>query len=228
MGVRKASAKSAKQSRPQIDENIVKNTGHSSTEDERWLEDIAILRRAAQELTQRGQTAKPAIASLACDNSFNGLLEAFGYSSADHLNESLRELYHKNPERLAAFLKVALRESSPEQRRVMGTALVESGLVNEAINNLTGPRDGESYSAFSLLFLAAKSGVIQPLITVIEEHPDVELRLKLIGLLVSSGLPEVLTAFRRLAASTTLAFELRPVVVEAINQVNIQIREAAA
>jgi hypothetical protein len=227
MGVRKTSAKSAKHSRPQIDEPPVKASG-SRTDDQRWLEDIAILRRAAEELTKQRQTGKPAIASLARDNSFNGLLEAFGYASADHRNDSMRELYHKNPERVAAFLKMALRESSPEQRRAVGTALVESGLVNEAISNLTHARDGESYSAFSLLFLAAKSGVIQPLITVIEEHPDLELRLKLIGLLVSSGLPEVLTAFRRLAASTALAFELRPVVVEAINQVNIQIREAAA
>jgi hypothetical protein len=208
---------------------IVNGESQQSAENESWIEDMAVLRRAAQEFAQKRLATRSTVPMAGPpDNSFHTLLEAFGYSSKPQRNEELRTLYHSNPERVASFLKIALRESSAEQRQIIGAQLLASGLVDEAINNLTRGKDKESYSAFSLLFLAAKSGVIQPIVTVIERHPSVELRLKLIGLLVSSGVPEVLPAFRRLVVSKALSFELRPAIVDGINQLNIQMRETAA
>jgi hypothetical protein len=199
-----------------------------STENERWIDDMAVLRRAAEELAQKRLATKSIVPTLAMDNSFHSLLGPFGYSSKLQRNEAIRTLYHSNPARVISFLNIALRDSSPEQREIIGVELLDSGLVEEAINTLTGANDKESYSAFSLLFLAAKSGVIQPLVTVIEKHASVELRLKLIGLMVSSGVPEVLAAFRRLAVNKALGFELRSAIVDGINQLNIQMRETAA
>lgn len=199
-----------------------------STENEHWIDDMAVLRRAAEELAQKRLATKSIVPTLAIDNSFHSLLGPFGYSSKLQRNEAIRTLYHSNPARVISFLNIALRDSSPEQREIIGVELLDSGLVEEAINTLTGANDKESYSAFSLLFLAAKSGVIQPLVTVIEKHASVELRLKLIGLMVSSGVPEVLAAFRRLAVNKALGFELRSAIVDGINQLNIQMRETAA
>jgi hypothetical protein len=207
---------------------VVDAESQRSTENEPWIDDMAVLRWAAEELAQKRMATTSMVPTLATDNSFHCLLGPFGYSSKLQRNEAVRTLYHSNPERVASFLKIAIRDSSPEQRQTIGAELLDSGLVDEAINTLTGAKDKESYSAFSLLFLAAKSGVIQPLVTVIERHPSVDLRLKLIGLLVSSGVPEVLPAFRRLAVSKVLSFELRPAIVDGINQLNIQMRETAA
>jgi hypothetical protein len=198
-----------------------------SVENDAWVDDIAVLRRGAEQVAQKRLATRLAVSTGAPDNAFHTLLEAFGYSSQRQRNEELRTLYHNNPERVASFLKIALREGSAEQRQIIAAELLASGLVDEAINNLARSKDKESYSAFSLLFLAAKSGVIQPLVTVIERHASVELRLKLIGVLVSSGAPEVLPAFRRLAASNALSFQLRSAVVDGINQLNIQVRETA-
>jgi hypothetical protein len=200
----------------------------TTAEDKRWIEDMAILRRAAQELAERRMTAKTATPWLASDNAYYRLIDSLGRSSDEDRNQTIRVLYHNNPEKVASFLNVALREGPPERRRKIGAALMGSGLVKEAINNLTGEKDKECYSALSLLFLAARAGEIQPLVSAIESHPSVELRLKLVGLLVSSGEPEILKAFRRLAVSKSLALEVRPAIVEAISRLSTQTREAAA
>jgi hypothetical protein len=234
MRSKKASPRSSSQGRQVSSEKVAGGTTaapriseRTQNDDERWLEDIAILRRAAEELAKQS-SSRGKVPNLASDNSLYGFFDAVGYSSKASRNEAVRSLYNSNPERVASFLKAALRESTEEQRRKIAEALLDSGLVGQALRNLTDETGRESYSAFSLLFLAAKSGVIQPLISVIESHPSSELPLRLIGLLVSSGVPEVLPAFRRLAASKSLKFELQPAIVEAIHQLNIQIREAAA
>ncbi len=127
----------------------------TSIEDQRWFEDMAILRRAAAELAERRTAAKSSAPWLARDDSFYGFVEALG-------------------------------------------------LVSDAIKTLIGEGGKDSYSAFSLLFLAAKAGEIQPLVRAIENHPSVELRQKLIGLLASSGENESLPSSRRLPVAKTL------------------------
>ncbi len=201
--------------------------GQSSTRNEQWLADMAVLRQAAEELTRRRTLAR-----LSPDRSPEGSSSDFDepldYSSESDRNQAVRAFYRDNPDRAASLFTVALREGSPEQRRQIGAALVGSGLVDEAIRGLTNDRNENNYSAFSLLFLAAKSGEIDPLVKVIESHTSLELRLKLIRLLVSSGESEILKVFRRLAVNQTLPAELRSAIVEAIDQLNSGARETAA
>jgi len=181
----------------------------TSPADERWFQDMVILRRAAAELAESRNAAKLSAPAPARDHSFNRFVEALGYSSEEHRNSAVRALYDNNPERAASLFNMALRESSAEGRRNLGAALIGSGLVSEAIKNLIGDGGNDSYSAFSLLFLAAKAGEIQPLVRAIENHPSVELRRKLIGLLASSAendspLPLGRLAFTRTRASNGL------------------------
>ena len=78
-----------------------------------------------------------------------------------------------------------------------------------------GESRGNSYGAFSLLFLVAKAGEIQPLMHLIENHPSVELRVAVIRLLASSREPEIAPTFRRLAMSSLMPGEVRSAVMEA-------------
>ena len=75
------------------------------------------------------------------------------------------------------------------------------------------------YGAFSLLFLVAKAGVVEPLTTVIEKHPSLDLRLAVIRLLASSNEPEIVPALQRLAANGSLAQQLRCAASEAVTQI---------
>jgi len=198
----------------------------SAGQDDQWLKDMAILRRAAEDRIQKRSAAKLSFPWVTTDPSMHPFAETFN-ASAEKQDAVVRSFYEHNPDQAASLLNVALRESSPGQRRRIGAALVNSGLVSEAIENLTSEKNQDTYQAFSLLFLAAKAGEIDPLVQVIETNKNLELRLKLIGLLVSSGERESLEAFRRLAAGKSLPVELRSALLKAIDQLNVQARESA-
>ena len=186
-------------------------------EAQRWREEMAILRRAAEELASRRNAAKAGVPLRVTGDPFDRVAAGLEDPSAEARYAAVRALYSLDPDRAASFFNIGLREGSSEQRRKIGAALAGSGLVDEAIDDLSGDSHENSYGAFSFLFLVAKAGEVQPLLQVIENHPSIDLRLTVIKLLASSGEPDVVPAFRRLAASS-LPPEVRAAVAEAIGQ----------
>jgi HEAT repeat protein len=195
-----------------------------SEADERWTEDVATLRRAAEELVHR-RHAKLSLAhssklnfSRPLNGPFDEIAQSLDDPSADVRKKAVRDLYELDPDRAATLVNEALRAGSSEERRRIGTALADSGLLYEAIDDLMAANYESCYGAFSLLFLVAKAGVVDPLITVIEKHPSLDLSLAIIRLLASSGEAEVTPALLKLASNNTLAVELRNAVAEAVVQ----------
>jgi len=180
-------------------------------EDQRWSSDIATLRRAAEELVQRRLARSP----------FEQTAELLDDPSAEVRQKAVRDLYEMDPDRAATFVNDALRDGSPEERRRIGNALADSGLLYEAINDLMAADHENCYSAFSLLFLVAKAGVVEPLSTVIEKNPNLDLSLAIIRLLATSGEPEVASTLQRLAANESLPSELRSAAAEAVMQLTL-------
>jgi HEAT repeat protein len=190
----------------------------STVEEQRWSEDVVTLRRAAQELVlRRNQQRHPA---KALNPAFDEIARSLDDPSPDVRQQAVRELYELDPDQAATLVNDALRAGSPEERRRIGNALADSGLLYEAIDDLMAENHESCYGAFSLLFLVAKAGVVEPLSSVIEQHPSFDLRLAVIRLLASSGEPEVAPALQRLAANTSLGPELRSAAAEAVAQLN--------
>lgn len=192
--------------------------------DERWSEDVATLRRAAEELVQR-RHAKLTLSqnpqlkiSRPVNGPFDEIAQSLDDPSAEVRKKAVRELYELDPDQAATLVNDALRAGSPEERRRIGTALADSGLLYEAIDDLMGENHESCYGAFSLLFLVAKAGVVEPLITVIEKSPSLDLSLAIIRLLASSGEPEVGPALQKLASDSSVAPELRSAAAEAVVQ----------
>lgn len=185
-----------------------------SKDDERWTEDVVTLRRAAEELVQRRRHL-PSL-SKRVNSQFDEIAQSLDDPSAEIRKKAVRELYELDPDRAATLVNDALRAGAPEERRRIGNALADSGLIYEAINDLMAENYESCYGAFSLLFLVAKAGVVEPLITVIEKHPSLDLRLAVIRLLASSGENDVALAFERLAANPSLAPEIRSAAAEAV------------
>jgi HEAT repeat protein len=183
-------------------------------EDERWSNDIAILRRAAEELAQR-RSEKPALRI--ARTAFDEIAGSLNDPSAAVRQKAVRDLYELDPDQAAMLVNNALRDGSPEERRRIGSALADSGLLYEAIDDLMAENHESSYGAFSLLFLVAKAGVVEPLSTVIEKHPSLDVSLAVIRLLASSGEPKVAVSLQRIASNTALAPELRSAAAESIN-----------
>jgi HEAT repeat protein len=183
-------------------------------ENDPWAEDMVILRRAAADLARRRTRTRGV-----SDDSFDQIIESLDNPSLEVRSAAVRALYECDPDRAASFLNLTLRQGSPAERRQVGAALAGSGLLSEAIHDLMGESHENSYRAFSLLFLVAKAGEVEPLISVIESHPSIELRLVVIRLLASSGEPEIVDAFRRLGISSSLPVEVRSAAIEASNQI---------
>jgi len=185
------------------------------SEDERWNRDIATLRQAAQELAER-RNVRPRLRL--ANSAFEQTAQLLDDPSAEVREKAVRDLYAMDPDQAATFVNNALRDGLPEERRRIGSALADSGLLYEAIEDLMAANHENCYSAFSLLFLVAKAGVVEPLISVIEKNPSLELSLAVIRLLASSGEPEVAPTLQRLAANTSFAPELRSAAAEAVTQ----------
>ncbi len=164
------------------------------------------------------------LARLGGEDAFRYISRAFEDQSEDVRNTAVRALYDLQSDRAASFTR-ALREGSADRRRKIGAALAASGLASEAITNLTGESREKTYDAFSLLFLMAKAGEVQPLMKAIEDYPNLEVRLAVVKLLALSGQPEIVPAFRRLAVRGSLPSEVRSAVMEAIYQISSQTRE---
>lgn len=194
--------------------------------DERWSEDVATLRQVAEELVQRrSQQAKLSqYSKLSLSRPINGPFDEIAQSLDDPSPEvrkkAVRELYELDPDQAATLVNDALRAGSPEERRRIGTALADSGLLYEAIDDLMAENHESCYGAFSLLFLVAKAGVVEPLTTVIEKHPSLDLSLAVIRLLASSRERDVIPALEQLTRNPSLAPELRSAAAEAVLQLS--------
>ena len=91
----------------------------------------------------------------------------------------------------------------------------------------TGEGRDRTYSAFSILFLMAKAGEVQPLMQAIGKHPNTEVRLTSVKLLTLSNQQQVLPGLRSLASRDSLPPEVHTAVMEAIYQLSTQTREVA-
>ncbi len=130
----------------------------------------------------------------------------------------MRDLYEMDPDQAATLVNNALRDGTPEERRRIGSALADSGLLYEAIDDLMAENHESCYGAFSLLFLVAKAGVVEPLSSVIEKHPSLDLSLAVIRLLASSGEPQVAETLQRLSLNPSLPPELQSAAADAVTQ----------
>jgi HEAT repeat protein len=188
-----------------------------SKSDERWHADVATLRQAAEELVRRRELAKPNLPGV-ISGPFDEIAQSLDDPSAEVRQLAVRELYEIDPDQAATLVNDALRAGSPDERRRIGHALADSGLLYEAIDDLMAENHESCYGAFSLLFLVAKAGVVEPLITVIEKHPSPDLSLAIIRLLATSGEPEVGPALKKLSSDASLAPEIRSAAAEAVAQ----------
>ena len=165
------------------------------------------------------------LSQLGTEESFDLIATCFDDPSVQVRNAAARALCELNPDRAASMTR-ALREAGPERRRRIGAAFAASGLASQAINCLAGEGRDVTYDAFTVLFLMAKAGEVQPLIETIENHANIAVRLAVIKLLAFSNQSGVVPAFRRLAVRASLPAEVRSAVMEAIHDISTPARES--
>jgi len=199
--------------------------GIVAAEEDGGIPSEILTRLSSHDPTER-QSALAEVVRVGGDDAFRCITRAFDDESVEVRNAAACALFDLQPDRAATFTR-ALREGTTERRRKIGQALAGSGLAKVAIANLTGESREKTYDAFSLLFLMAKAGEVQPLMQAIEDYPNVEIRIAVVKLLALSGQPEIVPAFRRMAVRGSLPAEVRSAVMEAIYQIGSHARESA-
>ncbi|HYW69444.1 MAG TPA: hypothetical protein VE961_00325, partial [Pyrinomonadaceae bacterium] len=160
------------------------------------------------------------------EQSFELITRSFDDGSVEVRNAAARALYSLQPDLAASFTR-ALREASPERRRKIGAAIAGSGLAANAINSLAGEGRDRTYDAFSILFLMAKAGEVQPLMTAIAKHSNLDVRLTAVKLIGLSNQQQMLPQLRHMASREHLPEEVASAVMEAIYLLSNQTREVA-
>lgn len=199
----------------------------TTIEDEFEAEDVthtipaALRARLANADARERVAAVAALGRITNQEAVEEIYAAFDDRAVEVRNAAAQALHRATTDHTGAFTR-ALREASPERRRNIGAAIAGSGLATHALKNLTGESRERTYEAFSLLFLMAKAGEFNPLLSAIEQEPNTEVRLAVVKLLALSGQPEVLPAFRRLAVRGSLPPDVRSAVMEAVYQISNQ------
>jgi capsular exopolysaccharide synthesis family protein len=143
---------------------------------------------------------------------------AFDDPAPDVRAAAARALNDFQADRVGSFMR-ALWGAAPERRRRIGAGIAASGLMREAIGDLTSSSSEKIHEAFSLLFLMVKAGEYQPLMDVVADHPSDELRIAALKLISLSGEMRVLPDLRRLAQTNSASPELRAAAREATSQI---------
>ena len=160
------------------------------------------------------------------EQAFEFISNSFDDQSVEVRNAAARALYSWQADLAASFTR-ALREAPLERRRRIGAAIAGSGLAANAINSLAGEGRDRTYNAFSILFLMAKAGETQPLMTAIAKHPNLEVRLTAVKLIGLSNQQSVLPALRHMASREQLPEEVSGAIMEAIYLLSNQKHEVA-
>lgn len=130
-------------------------------------------------------------------DAFGLIADCFEDHSPHVRNAAARALRILEPTRTVDLFNRALEEGSAERRRNIGSAIADSGLAAEAIDNLVSESREDTYNALSILFVMAKTGEVEPLVHAIEENQNDEISRAVIKLLTLSGQSDVAEAARK-------------------------------
>jgi HEAT repeat protein len=125
---------------------------------------------------------------------YNAIVSGFDDQSSEVRNAAALALLEIDEERPVEWFTRAFEEASAERRQNIGLAIAGSGVAAEAVNSLSGGTREDTYNALCVLFLMAKTGEVEPLVTAIEHHKDLEVRRAAIRLLTLSGQSEIADA----------------------------------
>jgi HEAT repeat protein len=146
---------------------------------------------------------------------FAPVLIALGDESRIVRAAAARTLTSLHFDRAEAYVRV-METAEPEMLRKVAEACVNTGIVAQAVDRLASEDRRQAYEAFSLFSLLARAEETQPIVDVIANHRDDEVRLCAVRVLNMAGQSSVVPKLRELAAQDGLSEGVRTAVLEAL------------
>ena len=146
---------------------------------------------------------------------FAPVLVALGDESREVRAAAARSLTGLHFDRADAYNRVT-ETASAETLKAVAVACVKTGIATQAIQRLTSEDRRQAYEAFSLMTLLAKAKETQPILDVIENYGDNEIRLCAVRVLNVAGQADVAPKLRDLVAGDRMPESLRTAVLEVL------------
>jgi HEAT repeat protein len=118
-------------------------------------------------------------------------------------------------DRADAYVRV-METAPPELLLHVAQACIKTGIAAQAVDRLASEDRHQAYEAFSLFSLLARANKTEPIIDVIENHPDEEARLCAVRVLNLAGQSSIAPKLREIVALEGMPENVRTAVLEVL------------
>jgi HEAT repeat protein len=155
------------------------------------------------------------LGSIDHESVFPAILIGMADESREVRAAAARALNRLSFDRADAYVRV-IETSDEDTVCNVAKACIQAGIVSQNIDRLASSDHRQAYETFSLICLLAKANMNEPIFDVIAEHPNMDVRLKAVHLLASTGQPEVFEHLRQLAVRDGVREEVKTALLEAM------------
>ncbi len=169
------------------------------------------------------QDSEPNIRSMAIASlgsiDHESVFPAILISMADDTREvrasAARALNRLSFDRADAYVRV-IETSDEETLREVAQACILAGIVSQNLDRLGSSDHRQAYETFSLICLLAKANLNEPVLNAIAEHSNLDVSLRAVHLLASTGQPGTFEQLRQLAVREGVREEVKTALLEAM------------
>ena len=126
-----------------------------------------------------------------------------------------RALNRLSFDRADAYVRV-IETSDEETISNVARACIQAGIVSQNVDRLAISDYRQAYETFSLICLLAKAKMNDPILNAIVDHPNMDVRLKVVHLLAATGQPGIFEHLRQLAVRDGVREEVKTALLEAM------------
>lgn len=123
---------------------------------------------------------------------------------------SLSSLHFDRAEAYGRVMKTA----DPQTLQTFAQACVKTGITAQAVDRLASEDRRHAQEAFALFSVLAKAGEMQPILEIIETHPDVQVKLAAVRVLSVAGSSDAGPKLRELVATEGMPEDVRTSILE--------------
>jgi HEAT repeat protein len=123
---------------------------------------------------------------------------------------SLSSLHFDRAEAYARVMKTA----DLKTLQTFAQACVKTGIAAQAVDRLASEDRRHAQEAFALFSVLAKAGEVQPILEIIQTHPDVQVKLAAVRVLSVAGSSDAARKLRELVATEGMPEDVRTSILE--------------
>ncbi len=181
---------------------------------QRAVDAIANVARHDPEPTIRS-LAISSLGSINHESVFATVLIGMADDSREVRAAAARSVNRLSFDRADAYVRV-IETSDGETLACVAKACIQAGIVSQNLDRLTYADHRQAYETFSLICLLTKAGINEPVLEAIADHPRMDVRLKAIHLLGSTGHPDTFGQLRELAVKDGIGEVVKTALLEAM------------